>query len=101
MTKITIRTIGNPALYRSLQESLFSETQHRTTSGASRRLAKIRRDSERWAQNMGHWGKIEIEIDGQTLDSFDTLYIVEGAADRAWSPSEVEREIENALRGSI
>lgn len=101
MTKITIRTIGNQALYRDLQASLYSETHHRTTSGAARRLAKIGRDSETWARTMGHWGKIEIEIDGKLLDDFDTLYITSGAADRAWSPTDVERQIENALRGSI
>jgi len=71
MTKITIRTIGNRSLYRSLAESMDSESHHRTASGAVRRMIEIDRLTSQWAKNSGQWGHIEISIDDKTLDDID------------------------------
>lgn len=80
MTRFTIRTVGNPSLYRSIQESLASETHHRTVTGALRRLEKIDRDSERWTKNVGQWGHVEIERDGEPLDNETLNYVIYSVA---------------------
>jgi hypothetical protein len=71
MTDITIRTIGNRALYRSLYESIDSKTRHRSIGGAMRRIAQIEAASKVWATTMGNWGRVEITIDGRILDDYE------------------------------
>lgn len=70
-----IRTVGNPALYKSLQDSIASETRHKSASGAIRRLEQIERDSARWSQLVGKWGRVEIEIDGSPMPSDEAGYL--------------------------
>jgi len=89
MTTITIRTVGNPALYQSLQSSIASETRHRTVSGALRRLEAIHRASQRWAETMGNWGGVEIEIDGEPLGGLDVGVIEQHIADYLGDPQDV------------
>jgi hypothetical protein len=77
MTTYTVRTVGNPGLYRSLRESVASETRHRTVSGLIRRLRSINHQSEAWAQSMGRWGSVEIDVDGKPLDGADVFSLCE------------------------
>ena len=84
MTKYTIRTVGNRALYRDLYESIDEETTHRTASGAAARLIALSRKARKWANSMGAWGTIEIEIDGKALDTMDTTGIFADADEAAF-----------------
>lgn len=101
MTRYTIRTVGNPSLYRSLRESLASETHHRTVTGALRRLEKINRDGERWAKNIGVWGSLEVERDGVPLDQetigFLTMCVSEARLlkDEPWAYNRAKQLLSN------
>jgi hypothetical protein len=83
-TRIIIRTIGNRSLYASLYSSIDSETRHRTVSGAARRLVKIARQARTWSANVGKWGSVEIEIDGNTLHDMDVSAVCSDAQDVAF-----------------
>lgn len=82
--QIVIRTIGNRALYRNLAESYDAETSHRTATGAAARLVKISREARKWSRATGQWGRVEIEIDGKTLDSMDLTGIIADADEAAY-----------------
>jgi hypothetical protein len=97
MTRYTIRTVGNPALYRSIQESLATETHHRTTSGAARRLMEIVRQSRRWTANVGNWGNVEIEINGQTLSDDDAYWVFCQATEELNDPITFANDTKRAL----
>lgn len=91
--KITIKTIGNPGLYRSLRKEFDSETKHRSIGGAASRLAKIAYDSRTWARTTGHWGTVEIYINGEEIPAEDNFLIHDGAEDDDMPIKEMERVI--------
>lgn len=70
---ITIRTVGNPALSNGLRDDIASETRHRSVGGVVKRLRQIDRDSDRWSACIGHWGSVEINVDGERLDKYDAM----------------------------
>lgn len=81
MTKIIIRRVGNRALYRSLYESIDATTEHRTPTGATRRLVNLAREGRKLGTTVGQWGHIEIEIDGIKLQPGDVTAIFYSAYD--------------------
>jgi hypothetical protein len=73
--QITIRTVGNRALYRSLYENIDSETSHHSIGGAVRRIKQINAASKNWVKSVGDWGTVEIEINGEKLEGMDVLWL--------------------------
>ena len=96
MTTITIRTIGNRSLYRSIYESIDSSTTHRTAGGAARRYMTLLTQIEDWGRNYGKWGRVEIEVDGRLVEDHADF---DGPYDGPWSrhPTRANR-LANATR---
>ena len=91
MSRITIRTVGNRSLYRSLYEAYDSETHHKTASGAATRLMRIERVSRDWAQASGMWGDVKTYVDGKAVDLDDEWRLGDLAEEAIKDPLERHR----------
>ena len=74
--KIEITRIGNRSLYRDLYEDIDRTTRHRTFTGAARSILKMSREAATLSKTVGDWGRIEVTIDGVTLDNIDAIYLL-------------------------
>jgi len=74
--KIEITRIGNRSLYRDLYEDIDRTTRHRTFTGAARSLLKMSREAATLSKTVGDWGRVEVSINGVTLDNIDAIYLL-------------------------
>ncbi len=71
MTKhVTIRTVTNPSFPAHVAPFIDSETRHRTTTSAMRRLKSVARKARIWSEMNRNWGSIDIlKANGDEIDT--------------------------------